>query len=54
MYSKQLVTLAVWLLASTALFGADKKAKILLIGTPGHRHERVPLGGRREIGRAHV
>src|SRR5437016_8194443 len=29
---KQLLTLAVWLLASTALVGADKKAKILLIG----------------------
>src|SRR5947208_365015 len=32
MYRKQLFTLAVWLLASTALFGADKKARILLIG----------------------
>ena len=32
MHRKLLFTLAVWLLASTALVGADKKAKILLIG----------------------
>ena len=32
MHRKQLFSLAVWLLASTALIGADKKAKILLIG----------------------
>ena len=32
MHLKQFLTLAVWLLASTALVGADKRAKILLIG----------------------
>jgi type 1 glutamine amidotransferase len=32
MHRKLLVTLAVWLLASAALVGAEKKAKILLIG----------------------
>ena len=32
MYRKLLLTIAVWLLASTALVAADKKAKILLIG----------------------
>src|SRR6516162_3598913 len=32
MWRKQLIAIAVWLLASTALVAADKKAKILLIG----------------------
>jgi type 1 glutamine amidotransferase len=32
MHRRLLLTLALWLLASTALLGADKKAKILLIG----------------------
>jgi type 1 glutamine amidotransferase len=32
MHRKPLLTLAVWLLASTALVAADRKAKILLIG----------------------
>src|SRR5579871_4577432 len=32
MLRKTLVTIVVWLLASTALVAADKKAKILLIG----------------------